>query len=101
MVCMIRYAKIPDEPMGGMVAMKGTSSSASSSGEEDSSESESDGEEQRTQKLLALQQEVYCNKLKIYFFFYSRKYTTMYTKPHKNIRLITNIFMSIYTHKFL
>lgn len=55
---MIRYAKIPDEPMGGMVAMKGTSSSASSSGEEDSSDSDDSGEEQRTQKLLALQQEV-------------------------------------------
>lgn len=55
-VC-IRYAKIPDEPMSGMVAMKGTSSSASSSGEEDSSDSDDSGEE-RTQKLLALQQEV-------------------------------------------
>lgn len=54
----IRYAKIPDEPMSGMVAMKGTSSSASSSGEEDSSDSDDSGEEQRTQKLLALQQEV-------------------------------------------
>ncbi|XP_032671796.1 bromodomain-containing protein 4-like isoform X4 [Odontomachus brunneus] len=54
----MRYAKIPDEPMGSMVTMKGTSSSASSSGEEDSSDSESDGEEQRTQKLLALQQEL-------------------------------------------
>ncbi|XP_011150873.1 homeotic protein female sterile isoform X5 [Harpegnathos saltator] len=54
----MRYAKIPDEPMGGMVPMKGTSSSASSSGEEDSSDSDDSGEEQRTQKLLALQQEL-------------------------------------------
>lgn len=55
---MHRYAKIPDEPMSGIVTMKGTSSSASSSGEEDSSDSDDSGEEQRTQKLLALQQEV-------------------------------------------
>lgn len=44
--------------MSAMVAIKGTSSSASSSGEEDSSDSDDSGEE-RTQKLLALQQEVY------------------------------------------
>ncbi|KAG7209231.1 hypothetical protein KM043_015355 [Ampulex compressa] len=53
----MRYAKIPDEPMGGMVGMKGSSSSASSSGSESSSESD-DSEEERTQKLVALQQEL-------------------------------------------
>ncbi|XP_076675194.1 homeotic protein female sterile isoform X8 [Andrena cerasifolii] len=53
----MRYAKIPDEPMGGMVGMKGSSSSASSSGSESSSESD-DSDEERTQKLVALQQEL-------------------------------------------
>lgn len=55
----IRYAKVPDEPMGSsIVAMKGSSSgSATSSGGESSSESD-DSVEERTQKLLALQQEV-------------------------------------------
>ncbi|XP_014482621.1 PREDICTED: homeotic protein female sterile-like isoform X3 [Dinoponera quadriceps] len=54
----MRYAKIPDEPIGGMVAMKGTSSSASSTGEEDSSDSDDSGEELRNQKLIALEQEL-------------------------------------------
>ncbi|XP_031836833.1 homeotic protein female sterile isoform X5 [Nomia melanderi] len=53
----MRYAKIPDEPMGGMVGMKGSSSSASSSGSESSSESD-DSDAERTQKLVALQQEL-------------------------------------------
>ncbi|XP_017887088.1 homeotic protein female sterile-like isoform X3 [Ceratina calcarata] len=53
----MRYAKIPDEPMGSMVTMKGSSSSASSSGSESSSESD-DSDEERTQKLVALQQEL-------------------------------------------
>ncbi|XP_078045321.1 homeotic protein female sterile isoform X5 [Augochlora pura] len=53
----MRHAKIPDEPMGSMVGMKGSSSSASSSGSESSSESD-DSEEERTQKLVALQQEL-------------------------------------------
>ncbi|XP_076281135.1 homeotic protein female sterile isoform X3 [Lasioglossum baleicum] len=53
----MRYAKIPDEPMGGMAGMKGSSSSASSSGSETSSESD-DSDEERTQKLVALQQEL-------------------------------------------
>ncbi|XP_034951015.1 homeotic protein female sterile-like isoform X2 [Chelonus insularis] len=53
----MRYAKIPDEPVGGMVAMKGSSSSGSSSGSESSSESD-DSEEERTQQLLVLQQEL-------------------------------------------
>ncbi|XP_035733356.1 bromodomain-containing protein 2-like isoform X1 [Vespa mandarinia] len=53
----MRYAKIPDEPMGGMSGMKGSSSSASSSGTESSSDSD-DSEEERTQKLVALQQEL-------------------------------------------
>lgn len=57
-IYIIRYAKIPDEPMGSMVGMKGSSSSAAtSSGSESSSESD-DSEEERTQKLVALQQEV-------------------------------------------
>lgn len=56
---MIRYAKVPDEPMGSsMVPIKGSSSGSDSSGGESSSESE-DSVEERTQKLLALQQEVY------------------------------------------
>jgi hypothetical protein len=56
----IRYAKIPDEPMvSNMVAMKCSSSgSASSSEGESSSETDDSVEEQRTQKLLVLQQEV-------------------------------------------
>ncbi|KAK2574994.1 hypothetical protein KPH14_008751 [Odynerus spinipes] len=53
----MRYAKIPDEPIGGMSGMKGSSSSASSSGSESSSDSD-DSEEERTQKLVALQQEL-------------------------------------------
>ncbi|XP_011329993.1 bromodomain-containing protein 2 isoform X3 [Ooceraea biroi] len=56
----MRYAKIPDEPMGSsMVAMKCSSGSgsASSSGGESSSDSD-DSVEERTQKLLALQQEL-------------------------------------------
>lgn len=53
----VRYAKVPDEPSGGMVTMKGSSSSGSSSGSESSSESD-DSEEERTQKLLILQQEL-------------------------------------------
>lgn len=55
----IRYAKIPDEPMGSnIVALKCSSSgSASSSGGESSSDSD-DSVQERTQKLLALQQEV-------------------------------------------
>ncbi|XP_076233030.1 homeotic protein female sterile isoform X8 [Calliopsis andreniformis] len=53
----MRYAKIPDEPMGSMVGMKGSSSSASSSGSESSSESD-DSDEERTAKLVALQQEL-------------------------------------------
>ncbi|XP_061928881.1 homeotic protein female sterile isoform X14 [Apis cerana] len=52
----MRYAKIPDEPMGSIV-VKGSSSSASSSGSESSSESD-DSDEERTQKLVALQQEL-------------------------------------------
>ncbi|XP_043254379.1 bromodomain-containing protein 2-like isoform X7 [Colletes gigas] len=53
----MRYAKIPDEPMGGMVGIKGSSTSGSSSGSESSSESD-DSDEERTQKLVALQQEL-------------------------------------------
>ncbi|XP_067211550.1 bromodomain-containing protein 2 isoform X9 [Linepithema humile] len=55
----MRYAKVPDEPMGSsMVAMKGSSSgSASSSGGESSSDSD-DSVAERTQKLLVLQQEL-------------------------------------------
>ncbi|KAI4492152.1 hypothetical protein M0802_010049 [Mischocyttarus mexicanus] len=53
----MRYAKIPDEPMGSMSVMKGSSSSGSSSGSESSSDSD-DSEEERTQKLVALQQEL-------------------------------------------
>ncbi|XP_029165013.1 homeotic protein female sterile-like isoform X6 [Nylanderia fulva] len=55
----MRYAKVPDEPMGSsIVAIKGSSSgSATSSGGESSSESD-DSVEERTQKLLALQQEL-------------------------------------------
>ncbi|KOX69116.1 Bromodomain testis-specific protein, partial [Melipona quadrifasciata] len=53
----MRYAKIPDEPMGSMIGMKGSSSSATSSGSESSSESD-DSDEERTQKLVALQQEL-------------------------------------------
>ncbi|XP_031780374.1 bromodomain-containing protein 3 isoform X9 [Nasonia vitripennis] len=53
----MRYAKIPDEPMGGLVGLKGSDSSGSSSVSEDSSDSD-DSEEERTQKLVALQQEL-------------------------------------------
>lgn len=59
-----RYAKIPDEPIGGMAAVNRSSSSGSSSGSESSSESE-DSEEERTQKLLALQQELKAMQEKI------------------------------------
>ncbi|XP_025990282.1 homeotic protein female sterile isoform X8 [Solenopsis invicta] len=56
----MRYAKVPDEPMGSsMVAMKGSSSgSGSSSGGDSSSESDDSVEVERTQKLLELQQEL-------------------------------------------
>ena len=58
----MRYAKIPDEPMGGgVVGMKTSSASESSSGSESSSDSE-DSDEERTQKLVALQQEVNWNR---------------------------------------
>ncbi|XP_057326892.1 bromodomain-containing protein 4-like isoform X2 [Microplitis mediator] len=60
----MRYAKIPDEPIGGMAAGNRSSSSGSSSGSESSSESE-DSEEERTQKLLALQQELKAMQEKI------------------------------------
>lgn len=53
----MRYAKIPDEPLGGVVGIKNSSASDSSSGSESSSESE-DSDEERTQKLIALQEEV-------------------------------------------
>ncbi|KAI4482722.1 hypothetical protein M0804_008575 [Polistes exclamans] len=53
----MRYAKVPDEPLGSMSVMKGSSSSGSSSGSESSSDSD-DSEEERTQKLVALQQEL-------------------------------------------
>ncbi|XP_033226960.1 homeotic protein female sterile-like isoform X3 [Belonocnema kinseyi] len=53
----MRYAKIPDEPLGGVVGIKNSSASDSSSGSESSSESE-DSDEERTQKLIALQEEL-------------------------------------------
>lgn len=53
----MRYAKIPDEPIGGLVGLKGSDSSGSSSVSEESSDSD-DSEEERTQKLVALQQEL-------------------------------------------
>ncbi|KAJ8673036.1 hypothetical protein QAD02_004297, partial [Eretmocerus hayati] len=53
----MRYAKIPDEPVGGMVGLKGSDSSGSTSVSEESSDSD-DSEEERTQKLVALQQEL-------------------------------------------
>jgi len=55
----IRYAKVPDEPMGSsMVTMKGSSSGSGSSSGGDSSSESDDSVEERTQKLLELQQEV-------------------------------------------
>ncbi|XP_071564475.1 homeotic protein female sterile isoform X3 [Temnothorax nylanderi] len=55
----MRYAKVPDEPMGsGMVAMKGSSSGSGSSSGGDSSSESDDSVEERTQKLLELQQEL-------------------------------------------
>ncbi|XP_012541850.2 homeotic protein female sterile isoform X7 [Monomorium pharaonis] len=55
----MRYAKVPDEPMGSsMVAMKGSSSGSGSSSGGDSSSESDDSVEERTQKLLELQQEL-------------------------------------------
>ncbi|KAL6264581.1 hypothetical protein P5V15_004683 [Pogonomyrmex californicus] len=55
----MRYAKVPDEPMGSsMVAMKGSSSGSGSSSGGDSSSDSDDSVEERTQKLLELQQEL-------------------------------------------
>lgn len=55
----MRYAKIPDEPSGTVVGIKGSSTSGSSSASESDSESEDSEEEfQRSQKLVALQQKV-------------------------------------------
>ncbi|KAL0112325.1 hypothetical protein PUN28_011984 [Cardiocondyla obscurior] len=55
----MRYAKVPDEPMGSsMVAIKGSSSGSASSSGGDSSSDSDDSVEERTQKLLELQQEL-------------------------------------------
>ncbi|XP_051154372.1 bromodomain-containing protein 4-like isoform X3 [Leptopilina boulardi] len=55
----MRYAKIPDEPSGAVVGIKGSSTSGSSSASESDSESEDSEEEfQRSQKLVALQQKL-------------------------------------------
>ncbi|XP_043475306.1 homeotic protein female sterile-like isoform X4 [Leptopilina heterotoma] len=55
----MRYAKIPDEPSGTVVGIKGSSTSGSSSASESDSESEDSEEEfQRSQKLVALQQKL-------------------------------------------
>ncbi|XP_011052572.1 PREDICTED: homeotic protein female sterile-like isoform X8 [Acromyrmex echinatior] len=55
----MRYAKVPDEPMGSsMGTMKGSSSGSGSSSGGDSSSDSEDSVEERTQKLLELQQEL-------------------------------------------
>ncbi|XP_058809499.1 homeotic protein female sterile isoform X3 [Phymastichus coffea] len=55
----MRYAKIPDDlPMGSLAVLKGSDSDVSSSVSEDSSESDDSEEAERTQKLVALQQEL-------------------------------------------
>ncbi|XP_015114158.1 homeotic protein female sterile isoform X2 [Diachasma alloeum] len=53
----MRFAKVPDEPMGRMMAMKGSSSSGSSSGSDSSSETD-DSEAERRERLVALQKEL-------------------------------------------
>ncbi|XP_012252969.2 homeotic protein female sterile-like isoform X2 [Athalia rosae] len=54
----MRYAKIPDEPLGGLVGINGSSTSGSSSGSESTSESDDSEEEERTEKLVALEREL-------------------------------------------
>lgn len=51
----MKYAKIPDEPIGSIGKMGSSSSSESVSDESSDSD---DSDEERTQKLVALQQEV-------------------------------------------
>ncbi|XP_011306065.1 bromodomain-containing protein 4A isoform X2 [Fopius arisanus] len=53
----MRFAKVPDEPMGRMMAMKGSSSGSSTSGSESSSETD-DSEAERRERLVALQKEL-------------------------------------------
>lgn len=55
-----RYAKIPDEPLGGAMALeKSTTSSTSGSESSTSSDSESDDSEaERVRKLALLQEQV-------------------------------------------
>ncbi|XP_046479206.1 bromodomain-containing protein 2 isoform X1 [Neodiprion pinetum] len=53
----MRYAKIPDEPLSGLVGINGSSTSGTSSGSGSSSESD-DSDEERTEKLVALEREL-------------------------------------------
>ncbi|XP_020283136.1 bromodomain-containing protein 3-like isoform X6 [Pseudomyrmex gracilis] len=53
----MRFAKVPDEPMGSNMTMKDSSSGSGSSSGGESSDTD-DSAEERTQKLLALQQEL-------------------------------------------
>ena len=63
----MRFAKIPDEPLGMVMGdMKGGSSSNSSSGSEDSSSETEDEEEEKMRKLVDLQN-------KVLFFLYLAK----------------------------